>query len=374
MKISMSQSIEKKLSEAITQALKEGHTAWLHKLMFVQTCNYFPSVESACEAIQVCRTTLYQWISTFACYGPWALKPKGKSGRPPKLNKTQKRELSRIIHQGPLQAGYKRGGWTASMLQELIQKRYRVVYQVKYIPELLKRLGFRHKKLSIVSHKADQEVQNAWRSNTLPELLKKARQERAVILFEDECTLRIWSQAEYTWAYRGKKPVAKVHMGSHRKEVMGAVNLRSGKFIYTIVKKRGSQTFLDFLKYLKKIYPKRKVYLVCDNGPIHRGKILKPWLEQNASKLELVFLPSYSPQFNPIERLWKQIKQNHFHGVLFQTKPDFDRTLKKALKAFQNHPEGVLSLMKTWRKLDNQIRDLISTHILDDQEVQTLVA
>ena len=84
--------------------------------------------------------------------------------------------------------------------------------------------------------------------------------------------------------------------------------------------------------------------MVLDNGPIHA-------LGDNYENIEFAYLPPYSPQFNPIEFLWKQLKVKHLHNRLFRTKVEFHKFLTRGLEQFRHNPQDNLSLMSKWRKV-----------------------
>jgi hypothetical protein len=81
----------------------------------------------------------------------------------------------------------------------------------------------------------------------------------------------------------------------------GAVNLRTGQFVRRICKVFNAATFQRFLTQLL-CY---RIILVLDNARYHHAVILAPFLRQHAAHLKLLFLPPYSPQLAPIERVWK---------------------------------------------------------------------
>jgi protein tyrosine phosphatase len=80
-----------------------------------------------------------------------------------------------------------------------------------------------------------------------------------------------------------------------------------------------AQTFLDYLKVLIRHQRKgRKIVLVLDNARYHHARCLQDWLRQNRAKLALLFLPPYSPDLNPIERVWKLTRRLCTHNQYFQ--------------------------------------------------------
>jgi transposase len=99
-----------------------------------------------------------------------------------------------------------------------------------------------------------------------------------------------------------------------RKTLMGCVNTLTGKVIAQAHDKGNAVSFLKFLKKILKTYEKQKVTLVLDNVRYHHAKLLKPFLEKNKDRIELMFLPPYSPDFNPMERVWWYMRKKITHN------------------------------------------------------------
>jgi len=99
-----------------------------------------------------------------------------------------------------------------------------------------------------------------------------------------------------------------------RKTLMGCVNLYTGKVIAQTHDKGNAKSFLKFLKKVLKIYLKQKITLVLDNVRYHHARLLKPFLEKNQHRIELMFLPPYSPDFNPMERVWWYMRKKITHN------------------------------------------------------------
>ncbi len=123
----------------------------------------------------------------------------------------------------------------------------------------------------------------------------------------------------YKWSEKGKQPLIKQKQKRReRVTLFGAVNPISGEVIVQKAAKGNAKTFKRYLKKILKTYKNRsgKIHLILDNVKYHHAKALKGFLKQHVDKLELIFLPAYSPDFNPIERVWwymrKKISNNRY--------------------------------------------------------------
>jgi len=117
-----------------------------------------------------------------------------------------------------------------------------------------------------------------------------------------------------------KEPV--VFHESNRKKVslFGSVNTHNGNFCYMFSDIFNAETFLEYLKQLILLKPKgKKILLILDNARYHHAIMIRPWLEENKHKIELLFLPPYSPKLNPAELIWKVSRYFTTHNRYFSS-------------------------------------------------------
>jgi len=127
----------------------------------------------------------------------------------------------------------------------------------------------------------------------------------------------------------------------------GAVRLRDGKLVYRREDhKFNAETFLDFLKQLKlsAFRSGRRVVVLLDNAPYHHGKLHKEWRELHCKQFQLDFLPSYSPELNPIERIWKLTRRKCLHNVHFEQLSELTSAVETQFTIWSN-PNRPLRLL-----------------------------
>jgi transposase len=114
--------------------------------------------------------------------------------------------------------------------------------------------------------------------------------------------------------------------------LFGAVNLSSGKLIHYMNPIFNAVTFWEFLKMLSKRGGKKKnIIVVLDNARYHHAVLLKPWLYIKRHRIRLLFLPPYSPELNPIERVWKLVRKNCTHNQYFPSLDCLAKNVKEQL-------------------------------------------
>jgi len=102
----------------------------------------------------------------------------------------------------------------------------------------------------------------------------------------------------------------------------GAVRLRDGFFVYRRERETfNAQTCQDFLAQLDGVgcTPGRRVVVITDNAKYHHAKLHQPWRQNHAKQFALDFLPPYSPELNPAERVWKLTRRRRLHNRYFAT-------------------------------------------------------
>jgi transposase len=141
-----------------------------------------------------------------------------------------------------------------------------------------------------------------------------------VILFQDEASLSNTASASYLWSEKGKQPQVKQKQRKReRRTLFGCVEPKTGKVISDVAEKGNTITFFKFLSKVVKLYPNQKVVMVVDNVRYHHANRLKPILEKYKNRIELTFLPPYSPDLNPIERIWWYMRKKITHNRYLET-------------------------------------------------------
>ena len=319
-------------------------------------------LEKISEYLQRSVRTLQRWVQDFLSKHFDCFRRKKSPGRPCKLTKTQKKKLKELILKGPEKNGFHTGIWTSALIQELIFKEFNVTYSVFYISELMHTMGLSYILPKQFANKADPIKQREWIEDTFPAIVKKSIQENSIILFEDESWFyRGWNKAR-SWYEKGNPSYVKFDNPKESRTIFGALEFGSGKFRYQIhdSKKEGkvdNNRYLKFVKYLVKCYNGRKIILISDNGPCHHGYQLNEYLKKNKNIIEIEPLPAYSPQFNPIERVWKRIKRDCIHNRYFKTSKTFVRALRYGLQMSQRTCEKNISFMRKELAIYNKIRN-----------------
>jgi transposase len=137
------------------------------------------------------------------------------------------------------------------------------------------------------------------------------RPEEEVLLFADEFTYHHWPLPAATWAPLDASPplAERADPGEEQRRIVGGVNAWQGQVTYLEAKSITGAVFGQFLRRVHQTYPQaERITVVVDNWPTHEAKAVLKVLTQ-LPNLELLFLPTYSPWLNPIEKLWDWLKE-----------------------------------------------------------------
>lgn len=161
-------------------------------------------------------------------------------------------------------------------------------------------------------------------------------------MFEDEASFWLDGTLHQTWSRVGVQPRVDTFGMRKTAHVFGAISLEQRpRFRWMFADVFNGETFLDFLKHLV-ARSRRKIFLVIDNAPCHR---LRPdgkkWLAANKRRIELHRLPPYSPEYNPIEGVWKETKKTTTHNRFYRTVDERDAALTATFKRFDDRPATI---------------------------------
>ena len=180
-----------------------------------------------------------------------------------------------------------------------------------------------------------------WLKTEYPKIQEMARKQRAEIYFGDAAHIRSDHHAGRTWGKRGETPIVVSTGARHAMSLISAITAR-GHMRFMIKEKGGvnSEVFIEFLKRLM-IGAKRTIFLIVDRGPAHRAKKTKAFVETLGGKLQLFFLPPYSPDRNPDELVWRHLKADTVGRMAVSSKADFRRNVRSSMRKLQNDPEKI---------------------------------
>ena len=293
--------------------------------------------------LRVHEKTVATWFQAFCCYGLQDTPRTKPTGRPPKLTPTQQAALTMLIEEGPVKAGFSGACWRSPMIQQLIYDRFGVYYNVFYIAQLLKNLGFSYQKAAFVSdHLNEQKRQEC--TTTWPQILRLTKERKALLLFGDEASFPQWGTLTYTWARRGQQPTVKTSGKRKGYKVFGVIEYFTGRLFYHGQEGRlNSATYIAFLKSVL-AYTPHPIILIQDGRGIIRARKRAPSSPSRPPGCRSSSCQRIRQTTTRLRNWWKKIKQQDTHLHYFPTFEALTDKVEQALLKFANIPEEILAL------------------------------
>jgi transposase len=303
------------------------------------------AVSEVAEMLALGEQTVRDYRNHFLWKGLASVAYKRPPGRPSKLTKTQRKELAELITAGPQAACYTSGCWNSPMVQDLIQRHFGVAYHPHYICTLLHNLGFSYQKARFVSDHLKAAKRLEWRQTRWPRIVRHARQRNALLLFGDEASFAQWGSLSYTWALKGQQPEVPTIGKRRAYKVFGLIDYFSGRlFSKGQTGRFNSESYAAFLLDVL-AQTTQYVFVIQDGARYHTSKAVTQFFEAHADRLTIEQLPAYSPDFNPIEYLWKKVKKEATHLKYFPEFGDLQAEVDRALLHFAQTPHEITVLM-----------------------------
>jgi transposase len=230
------------------------------------------------------------------------------------------------------------------MIQDLIERRFGVTSHPHSIATFLHHMGFSSQKARFVSDHLNEAKRLEWRQTRWPKSLRQAQQRKALLLFGDEASLAQWGSLSYTGALRGQQPEGPTSGKRPAYKIFGLIDSFSGQVFYQSQTGRfnaesDAAFLLDVLSHTKK-----HVIVSHDGARYHTSQARQQFFTAHANPLTIAQLPAYSPDFTPIEHLWKKVKKEATHVKHFPEFTDFQQDVDRTWRPFAQTPSEITVL------------------------------
>ena len=300
----------------------------------------------AAQVFGVHHNAVNRWIKRYR-EGGWAGLSERRRGRRPgeqaALSQSQQQEVMALVRDStPDQLGLPGFLWTRDAVAELITRRYGLGLARTTVGGYLRGWGFSPQKPQRRALERNPAAVRRWLAETYPAICARARREGGMVLWLDEMGGRSDAAAGRSWAPVGQTPVSKGTGKRFRVNMLSAVS-NAGMLRFRLF--TGSFTgavFIDFLGRLVRDGAGGKVHLIVDGHPVHRAGLVSAWVGRHGDRIELHFLPGYSPELNPVELLNHDVKANAAGRRRPRSVSELRAELHGYLRRRQRHPEVLI--------------------------------
>jgi transposase len=262
------------------------------------------------EALGVSEDTVSRWLSHAQEDGAEALRTRPRSGHPPKLSEAQKRLIPEFLWHGAEAYGFRGEVWTCARIARVIEEEFGVRYPKGHVSRLLKELRWTPPVPIRRAMQRDEEAIRRWRAEAWPELQRRARRERRVLVFADESGFYLLPGVVRTYAPKAQTPVLREKQTRDHLSVMGGMT-PAGK-VSTLARQESLNGLhgVEFLLHLQRVAGER-LLVIWDGSPIHRRAAVREFVAGTRGKVWVEALPGYAPDLNP----WDEGGWHHLKNV-----------------------------------------------------------
>jgi transposase len=307
------------------------------------------SVVDIAAILGVREETVSRWCTKYKRGGEEAL-PGDRTGRPVGsgqfLNDEQQQRIQQLIDsKTPKDLEIPSALWTRQAVQELIQQQTGQRLPIRTVGEYLGRWGYTPQKPVRKSYKQDPAAVNEWLETKYPKIEKRAVEEDAEIHWGDEMGVRSTCQHSRGYAQPGNTPEMIVS-GSRFSVNMISTITNQGKVRWMIYE--GKMNAALFIVFLTRLIAgaKKKLFLIVDNLSVHEAAAVEEWLADKKEKIEVFYLPKYTPERNPDEYLNCDVKTNINTDGLPKDREELRGKLHRFMQKLSKLPRRIASYFK----------------------------
>lgn len=283
------------------------------------------------------RTTVFRWSKRFVISGEEGLERKAGSGRPRKLQQLSVEAFKKIILAPATKFGFVSDLWTVGRLHAILTKRFKIRLSQDTIWRRLREAGMTYQKPVREYHEVNYDLRDEWLKTTVPKIKKTIKKYRAILYFQDESNISLTAFLGKTWAPCGQTPKVRVTGRRGGVSAMSAIN-GGGKLIFKLLEKRiNTKEVVTFLRQMLTFHQKRHLVVVMDQAKPHTSKQMKQFLSEE-SRLHVFYLPPYSPDWNPDEKVWNHLKTQELKSHTAKSQSDLKALANKKLRSMAKKP------------------------------------
>ena len=235
--------------------------------------------------------------------------------------------------------------WTRAAIRELIRREFDIRLSVRGVGEYVARWGYTPQKAARRAYERDDAAVQDWLSIEYPKIKARAKRENAEISWGDETGVRSDESRHRGYAPPGQTPIIKIPARRKSLSMIAAVT-NQGKVRFMIYPGGLSpQRLIVFMQRLIKD-ARRKVFLILDNLNVHKAKAVRDWLAAHADRIQVFYLPPYSPELNPSEYFNGDLKGAIQRGIPPKDVQDLKRTMLSHSRRIQKSPARVRAYFK----------------------------
>jgi len=288
------------------------------------------------SAYGIDRATLHRWLEKYEENGYGGLIRKEGSGRPRLLENISINDFKNIVLASAVSYGFESDLWTVGRLHQVIANRFQVEVSKNTVWRRLVDAGLTYQKPERVYYEADENMRKRWRRYEIPKIRRCVAENKAILYFQDESNVSLSAFLGKTWAPCGKTPKT---VASGTRGSVSAVSAISGQglLVFRLYDKRiTSDEVIQFLLQMLQHHRRRHLVVVMDRATPHMSQKTQNFINSQP-RLHVFYLPPYSPDWNPDEKVWNHLKCQELKSHQAKTKDELRSLTYSKLEAMSNN-------------------------------------
>jgi len=307
----------------------------------VEENHYSP--EDVIKIFGFSRSCIYDWLKRFQEGGYEDLDTKKAPGISTTVTEEMDCWLKKIILEStPENFGYDTTLWTCDLLAELLAEKYGVNVIGSTVNHHLHQMDLTSQKPNYIAREQDPVAVEQFLKEEFPKIQSFAEKVGADIGFEDEAAVDLRDRSGTTWGQRGIRPDVYVTGQRGRVNILSVVTAKGDLHYHMTEKRINSEEYIQFLEQLMNERD-RALFLIVDRASFHCSKQVRKFIWWHRDEIRLYYLPTYSPELNPDEHVWEEIKDKQIGRQPIKNKDDLKQRTSTALKSLKDHAERVIS-------------------------------
>ena len=310
----------------------------------VEEKHYSPEVIA--DILGISRSSIYDWLRWYRASGEAALDARTAPGAPAVITPIMEWWLAQtVLNSTPVKHGYDTVLWTRAILAELLKKHFGIDVSESTVGLHLHQLDLSCQTPGYRAAEQDQAKVAAFLEVKFPKIQRLAERIEADIGFEDEAGVGMRTRSGRTWGAVGQPPVVTVSDQRDSYNVLSSITA-TGELRYSVeAKNMNGERYVEFLQPLLHSHP-RPLIIIADQASFHKATVVREFVRAHRTQIRLFFFPTHSPELNPDEQVWNELKHRRLGKQPIKNKTDLKKRIRSILKALQCNSEKVRSFFQ----------------------------
>lgn len=315
-----------------------GYSTYEVRLRAIEAVERGMTVSVVAQAFGTDPRTIQRWLERYRSEGDEGLHRRPGSGRPRILEALSESELRRVILRPASDFGYETDLWTVKRVQAIIEESYGIHISKDTVWRRLREAGLTYQKPERQYYELDERARRAWARKEIPRIRRTVREFKAILYFQDEANVSLTAFLGKTWGVRGRTPKVRVSGARGGLAAVSAIS-RKGFLLFRIYEKRiTSVEVIEFLDQMLQHHSRRHLVVVMDQARPHVSKATTEFI-RSRPRLHVFYLPKYSPDWNPDEKVWNHLKHHELAAHKAKTRSELKVLAKRKLRNMSRDPE-----------------------------------